>query len=382
MPKRILFSPIGSTDPIKYFHDGSMLHICRQYKPDTVILYMSKEITQRHRHDNRYIRTIELLEESINHHFDIRVIEDIEFKDVQKYDIYYQLFHDIIKDISGNMDKDDELIVNMASGTPAMKSALLILATLAEYSFTPIQVNSPLNRMNVTYENRNEYDVVSNWQLNKDNELDSDNRCEEVRCMNLIRLLKLETMKKHILTYNYNSALQLISEINGGVSKEIYTMLELANARLNLDFKKVNSLIKDNELNIAPLKNDEITIMSEYICVLETKLKKQAYIDVIYGISHLIDDLSKYVLIKISKAKLDYVLNQKINNVIEFGENIKNISIYNIVNLKDELFNINSLRDVLSDIKNILMILDNNIKNSDWNVYDNINNRIIKMLEC
>ena len=198
MPKRILFSPIGSTDPIKYFHDGSMLHICRQYKPDTVILYMSKEITQRHRHDNRYIRTIELLEESINHHFDIRVIEDIEFKDVQKYDIYYQLFHDIIKDISGNMDKDDELIVNMASGTPAMKSALLILATLAEYSFTPIQVNSPLNRMNVTYENRNEYDVVSNWQLNKDNELDSDNRCEEVRCMNLIRLLKLETMKKHI----------------------------------------------------------------------------------------------------------------------------------------------------------------------------------------
>ena len=54
MAKRILFSPIGSTDPIKYFHDGSMLHICRHYKPDTVILYMSKEITQRNRPDNRY----------------------------------------------------------------------------------------------------------------------------------------------------------------------------------------------------------------------------------------------------------------------------------------------------------------------------------------
>ena len=80
MPKRILFSPIGSTDPIKYFHDGSMLHICRHYKPDIVILYMSKEITQRHRHDNRYVRTIELLGESIHHNFDIRVIEDIEFK--------------------------------------------------------------------------------------------------------------------------------------------------------------------------------------------------------------------------------------------------------------------------------------------------------------
>lgn len=27
MGKRILFSPVGGTDPIKYLHDGSMLHI-------------------------------------------------------------------------------------------------------------------------------------------------------------------------------------------------------------------------------------------------------------------------------------------------------------------------------------------------------------------
>lgn len=54
----------------KYFHNGSMLHICRC--------------------DNRYMCTIERLGEIINHHFDIKVIEDIEFKDVQKYDIYYQ----------------------------------------------------------------------------------------------------------------------------------------------------------------------------------------------------------------------------------------------------------------------------------------------------
>ncbi len=382
MSKRILFSPIGSTDPIKYFHDGSMLHICRHYKPDVVILYMSREITQRHRRDNRYVRTIELLGESINHHFDVKVIEDIEFKDVQKYDIYYELFHNIIKDISNNMSKGDELIVNMASGTPAMKSALLILATLAEYSFTPIQVNSPLNRMNVTYENRDEYDVVYNWQLNKDNEVDSANRCEAVKCMNLLRLLKLENVKKHILTYDYNLALQLVNEINGGISKDIYTMLEFANARLNLDFKKVNSLIKDNQLDITPLKNDEITVLWEYICVLEIKLKKQNYIDVIYGISHLINDLSKYLLAKTSKDNIDYTLSQKINEVIEFGENIKNISIYDIANLKDELFNVNSLHDVIGNIKNILMILDNKIKESDGNVYDNINNKIIKMLEC
>ena len=39
--------------------------------------------------------------------------------------------------------EDDRLLVNMASGTPAMKSALLIMATLAEYRFLPIQVSTP-----------------------------------------------------------------------------------------------------------------------------------------------------------------------------------------------------------------------------------------------
>lgn len=46
--QKILFSPLGGTDPISNFRDGSMLHICRIYKPDIVILYMSKEMYDYH----------------------------------------------------------------------------------------------------------------------------------------------------------------------------------------------------------------------------------------------------------------------------------------------------------------------------------------------
>ena len=42
MGKVYLFSPVGNTDPIRYFYDGSMLHICRVYEPDVVVLYLSK----------------------------------------------------------------------------------------------------------------------------------------------------------------------------------------------------------------------------------------------------------------------------------------------------------------------------------------------------
>ena len=44
--KKILFSPIGGTDPISNFRDGAMLHICRIYKPDIVYLYLSKEMCE------------------------------------------------------------------------------------------------------------------------------------------------------------------------------------------------------------------------------------------------------------------------------------------------------------------------------------------------
>ena len=49
MGKTYLFSPVGNTDPIKYFHDGSMLHICRKYKPDIVYLYLSREMVKNHK---------------------------------------------------------------------------------------------------------------------------------------------------------------------------------------------------------------------------------------------------------------------------------------------------------------------------------------------
>ena len=154
MSKTYLFSPIGNTDPIKYFYDGSMLHICRYYKPDVVILYLSQEMILHHEKDNRYVRSIELLGEKLGHTFEVRIIRDEQMVDVQQYDLFYHAFRGIIADIEEEMMPEDTLIVNMASGTPAMKSALLVMATLAEYRFLPIQVSTPKRRSNLEHEER------------------------------------------------------------------------------------------------------------------------------------------------------------------------------------------------------------------------------------
>ena len=56
MNQTILFTPVGGTDPISSTNckDGSMLHICRFYKPNKVIMYMSKEMLDYQEEDDRY----------------------------------------------------------------------------------------------------------------------------------------------------------------------------------------------------------------------------------------------------------------------------------------------------------------------------------------
>lgn len=61
--KRILFSAVGSTDPIAGQHDGAILHIARHYDIDEIYLYYSKEKCELEEKDNRYLYCLEKLQE-------------------------------------------------------------------------------------------------------------------------------------------------------------------------------------------------------------------------------------------------------------------------------------------------------------------------------
>jgi len=43
----VLFSCVGGHDPVASYADGAILHICRIYKPQKVVLYLSKEMLER-----------------------------------------------------------------------------------------------------------------------------------------------------------------------------------------------------------------------------------------------------------------------------------------------------------------------------------------------
>ena len=51
---KILFSPIGTTDPVRNCRDGACLHILRHYHPDKVVLYFTAEMEKRERNTHMY----------------------------------------------------------------------------------------------------------------------------------------------------------------------------------------------------------------------------------------------------------------------------------------------------------------------------------------
>lgn len=437
MGKKILFSPVGGTDPIKYCRDGSMLHISRIYKPDVVHLYMSHEMLENHRKDNRYCDSLERLGELLDHHFEICVIEREELIDVQQYDVFYRDFREIIRSIERSMQHDDELIINMASGTPAMKSALLIIATLAEYRFQPIQVSTPLKRLNADYENREDYDVKINWELNEDNAENFPNRCKEIQCVNLMKLLKIDMIKKHIGAYDYTAALSVAREIKEEISEDAFTLLQIADARVKLNRSMISKLNAGNKYNIFPVTTGKGQKLFEYALVLQMKVAKEEYADFIRGITPIVVDLLEDILKmhcklsltdyctqdpkgvfrwdeeKLQQSELLEILDreygrfrfgpvysihiatlirnkcsnrqliQKVKEMIEIEQAVRNVAAHEIVSVTDEWFREKtgkSAKEILSVIKYLIGMAGLKVEKSSWDSYDKMNQLISEYL--
>lgn len=441
MSKRILFSPVGGTDPIKYLRDGSMLHICRHYRPDIIYLYLSHEMLEYHRKDNRYIDAINRLGIYLGHSFEIYLIERDELLDVQQYDLFYQDFRDEIVKIEKQMKDGDELLLNMASGTPAMKSALLVIATFAEYRYKAIQVSTPKRRINAEYEDREEYDNEINWELNEDNSGDAENRCTEVKSLNLMRLMQIEIIKKHVMAYDYSAALAVTDKIKDDISEDAYVLLKIMNERVRLNRQAISRLIAGKEYDIYPVREGDKQKIFEYALVLQMKVAKKEYADFIRGVTPLVVDLLENILKNECKILLEdccdtngkdnvrkwnaeklkklglavFLENEyrnsggfkygpvyasqiakiisykcqntdlvsKVNEMTEIESKVRNVAAHEIVSVTDEWFRLRTgknAEEILSLLKYLVQKAGIHVKKEDWQSYDRINEKIAQYL--
>ena len=297
MNKKILFSPVGGTDPVSQNNcrDGSMLHICRFEKPDKVVLYLSKEMVDYEQKDHRYSYCLGKLMELQNRKFEVEMINRPNLVDVQDFDFFYGEFSGIINKIMSEMDESDTLILNISSGTPAMKSSLAVLKTISEISCRLIQVPTPVRSQNI-HDNR-EYDPKFVWACNEDNEADAENRCIDVELPSLAVKKKEEVIKMHVLAYDYHAALQVAGTMPAKITSGYIKLLEMAAARYNFDLNAFTALSKKCNYR-PPVQISNLFKRFEYALILQVKLEKKEYADFIRALTPLIVDLFEQVLEK------------------------------------------------------------------------------------
>ncbi|MBR1477500.1 MAG: hypothetical protein IJ608_06010 [Lachnospiraceae bacterium] len=286
MNKKILFSPVGGTDPISEnnMHDGAILHICRVYEPDEVNLYMSAEVLKHHKEDNRYLYCLDKLACAQGRKVHYNVIEKPDLHEVQEFDYFYRDFSEIIREITAGMDETDKLILNVSSGSPAMKSGLLVLTTLGEYPYKIIQVATPIKGMNEHTHSEN--DIETLWELNPDNEENYVNRCREITVPTLSAIKQKEIIKRLIREYDYSAALDIAEEVYASEQPK-YELIKLALSRLQLDISTAKSLALKNNIDILPVEGTE-RIYFEYALSLDIMRKKREYANFVRGITPLL----------------------------------------------------------------------------------------------
>lgn len=170
---RILFSPLGDTDPVRGCYDGAMLHIVRHYQPERIVLFYTHDMAEKERHDHRYTRAVQRLAPECQ-------IEEVftEIRDAHLYESFSRILPQEVLRIHETFP-GSTLLLNLSSGTPQMKTVLAMLASDME-DCIGVQVAAPTrhsNRANEATQDAEDIDAL--LENNFDDEEGAENRCEE-----------------------------------------------------------------------------------------------------------------------------------------------------------------------------------------------------------
>lgn len=292
----ILFSPVGGTDPISEDNcrDGSMLHICRQRHPDEAYLYLSKETLDNEEKDHRYTRSLELLEKLTGRHIKVHLIRDPEMDSPFRYDLCYRKFREEFRKLRKILEPGDKLLINITSGTPAMKSSFNLLSTMSGLDCTQVQVRSPSKRIS-NHTHSDEYDLDTLWALDPDNSKNSEDRTLDSDNNIIIYMQQEETIKEFVSSYDYDAALAMAERLPKQLSSGYLQELRYACARSHLDLSAM-SLIKDKTGFDAMPVHGEGAKVFEYTLACDIKRRRHQYDDFIRALTPLIVDLFELIL--------------------------------------------------------------------------------------
>lgn len=196
-----LISCIGDTDPIRNRHDGALLHLVRVFRPKKILLIYSERALSKETNILLALNSIDgynpMIEKSDE------VISDSE---VFIFDKMYEVLNGIISKYS---KEDEDLILNLSSGTPQMKSALFTINRLKDINVKAYQVVTPNHSSNEGIKHDNNLDIDYLISTNLDNRDDFEKRILEDKAEKFQQTLIKRTMKDLLNSFDYESLYNL-----------------------------------------------------------------------------------------------------------------------------------------------------------------------------
>lgn len=283
---KILISAVGTTDPISNNHDAALLHIARNYRPDKIVLVYSQEMLVKQDLINKVLLSIEGYNPIIE--MDSTILNNDE---VFLFDKMYEVMGLIVQKYTND---DDEIILNLSSGTPQIISALFALNRINDYNTQAIQVATPKKGANREYKPLTDSEIDALIVENQDNSLDFVDRSIKDKSEKFTQALVKRHLRSLIASFDYQAAEAIINrkEYNKLLSKKKIAYIR---EKLN-DFSRVfkNQSILSDILSF-PLDDSQKKALNYYLMI-----------DVLKEREHIAD-----VLIK-AKSLAEFVIEETI----------------------------------------------------------------------
>ncbi|MDE1524897.1 type III-A CRISPR-associated CARF protein Csm6 [Ligilactobacillus salivarius] len=196
-----LISCIGDTDPIRNRHDGALLHLVRVFRPKKILLIYSERALSKETNILLALNSIDGYNPMIE-----KSDEVISDSGVFIFDKMYEVLNGIISKYS---KEDEDLILNLSSGTPQMKSALFTINRLKDINVKAYQVVTPSHSSNEGIKHDNNLDIDYLISTNLDNRDDFEKRILEDKAEKFQQTLIKRTMKDLLNSFDYESLYNL-----------------------------------------------------------------------------------------------------------------------------------------------------------------------------
>lgn len=310
----VLFSPVGTADPITSRGDGPMLHLVRHLKPDKVVLFLSPKMREYQEADARYTAAIERLAETEGVACPTVKLWPSAYEDVYRFDHYIGEFKEILDDLCVD-SPNGAVMVNVTSGTPGMQQALVALGSFGRLALDMYQVTTPAKGINGRddREDPDNYDLDFMWWLNEELRRNDPKSCEwrgiRVETPLFADQLLRENVIKLVESYDYKAAYELANEM-ATIDKPVLRLIGAARNRLNLSSELSKSFKGNPAISYRP--DDPL---GEYLSVMEVRLEQGNWADFVRLLTPALTQISKDTLRESGIPEEAYLVSQSSPNL-------------------------------------------------------------------